>query len=195
MGIRLVLASTSPRRVELCGLLKYAVELRQPVDYEGGAKLEDPVLAQSLEELLPYCTEETVEQIVCNIACRKALSVSLQDEDVVVIGADTVVVVDGRVLGKPKDEAEAVEMLSLLSGRGHAVLTAVAIARGREIEVELSKTDVVFFELSQSDIANYIASGEPFHKAGGYGIQGAGALLVSGISGDYYNVMGLPIGR
>ena len=112
-----------------------------------------------------------------------------------VLAADTVVAVDGRVLGKPGDEAEAAEMLAALSGREHTVYTGVTVCRGGETVTEHEATAVRFRPLTGEEIAAYVATGEPMDKAGAYGIQGYGALLIQGISGDYYNVMGLPVCR
>ena len=115
--------------------------------------------------------------------------------DETVIGADTVVSIDGEILGKPHDEADAWRMLELLSGRTHSVFTGVAVISNGKLTTFAEETRVTFFTLDDREIARYIAAGEPFDKAGAYGIQGAGALLVKGIEGDYYNVMGLPAGR
>ena len=115
--------------------------------------------------------------------------------DETVIGADTVVSIDGEILGKPHDEADAWRMLELLSGRTHSVFTGVAVISNGKLTTFAEETRVTFFPLDDREIARYIAAGEPFDKAGAYGIQGAGALLVKGIEGDYYNVMGLPAGR
>ena len=111
------------------------------------------------------------------------------------MAADTVVAVDGTVLGKPRDRAHASEMLSALSGREHTVYTGVAVKRGEKLLVEHEATLVRFRPLTQREIHLYIQTGEPMDKAGGYGIQGYGALLVEGIRGDYFNVVGLPICR
>lgn len=116
----------------------------------------------------------------------------------VVVAADTIVTFDGVILGKPQDDADARRMLHALSGRTHQVATGVCIARGgaQGVESFVEVTDVTFFELTDTEIDAYVASGEPLDKAGAYGIQGIGGrLLVRGISGDYYNVVGLPIAR
>ena len=110
-----------------------------------------------------------------------------------VIAADTVVVVDGEVLGKPRSPEEAARMLRRLSGRTHSVYTGVYLRRGNRTVSFACETAVTFYPLSEEEIAAYIATGEPFDKAGGYGIQGRGALLVKGIEGDYCNVVGLPV--
>ena len=115
--------------------------------------------------------------------------------DAVVIAADTVVALDGAVLGKPADELEAFKMLSTLSGCRHQVYTGLTVLRGEERHTVSEETTVAFRELSEEEISCYIQTGEPMDKAGAYGIQGFGALLIEGIQGDYYNVMGLPVCR
>ena len=112
-----------------------------------------------------------------------------------VVAADTVVAIDGKVLGKPHDKVHAAEMLSALSGREHTVYTGVAVKRGETLLVEHEATQVRFRPLTEREIDLYIQTGEPMDKAGSYGIQGYGALLVEGIRGDYFNVVGLPICR
>ena len=113
----------------------------------------------------------------------------------IIIAADTVVALDGAVLGKPADELEAFKMLSTLSGCRHQVYTGLTVLRGEEQYTVSEETTVTFRELSAEEIDRYVATGEPMDKAGAYGIQGYGALLVEGIQGDYYNVMGLPVCR
>jgi len=113
----------------------------------------------------------------------------------VVRAADTVVALDGAVLGKPADELEAFKMLSTLSGCRHQVYTGLTVLRGEERHTVSEETTVAFRELSEEEISCYIQTGEPMDKAGAYGIQGFGALLIEGIQGDYYNVMGLPVCR
>ena len=115
--------------------------------------------------------------------------------DAVVIAADTVVALDGAVLGKPADELEAFKMLSTLSGCRHQVYTGLTVLRGEERHTVSEETTVAFRELSEDEFSCYIQTGEPMDKAGAYGIQGFGALLIEGIQGDYYNVMGLPVCR
>ena len=115
--------------------------------------------------------------------------------DAVVIAADTVVALDGAVLGKPADESDAARMLSALSGRTHQVFTGLTVACGADVRTVSEETAVTFRPLTAEEIAAYVRTGEPMDKAGAYGIQGYGALLVEGIRGDYYNVMGLPVCR
>ena len=146
--------------------------------------------------------DETIEgnlppaMIVEELSLRKALAVAEQaDEDDLIIAADTVVALDGAVLGKPEDEGSAFSMLSALSGNRHYVYTGVTVIQGEKRVTQHEMTTVTFRELEPEEISNYIATGEPMDKAGSYGIQGLGALLVSGIDGDYFHVMGLPVYR
>lgn len=174
----MILASQSPRRRELLGQMGFSFTVRP-------AKGEE----------LPH-PELTPAQLVEELARQKALEVSAEAEaDDVVVAADTVVAIDGVVLGKPHDKAHAAEMLSALSGREHTVYTGVAVKRGETLLVEHETTQVRFRPLTEREIDLYIQTGEPMDKAGSYGIQGYGALLVEGIRGDYFNVVGLPICR
>ena len=174
----IILASQSPRRKELMGQIGLKFKVISPnVDehMEG-----NPSPAQLVEEL----------------SLRKAQAVRAgADEDDLIIAADTVVVLDGAVLGKPEDEREAFAMLSALSGNSHRVYTGVTVLQGDRAVTGHEETRVTFRELEPEEISHYIATGEPMDKAGAYGIQGLGALLVSGIDGDYFNVMGLPVFR
>ena len=174
----MILASQSPRRRELLGQMGFSFTVRP-------AKGEE----------LPH-PELTPAQLVEELARQKALEVSAgAGADDVVVAADTVVAIDGKVLGKPRDKAQAAEMLSALSGREHTVYTGVAVKRGKTLLVEHEATHVRVRPLTQREIDLYIQTGEPMDKAGSYGIQGYGALLVEGIRGDYFNVVGLPICR
>ena len=174
----MILASQSPRRRELLGQMGFSFTVRP-------AKGEE----------LPH-PELTPAQLVEELARQKALEVSAEAaSDDVVVAADTVVAIDGKVLGKPHDKAQAAEMLSALSGREHTVYTGVAVKRGETLLVEHEATQVRFRPLTEREIDLYIQTGEPMDKAGSYGIQGYGALLVEGIRGDYFNVVGLPICR
>ena len=174
----MILASQSPRRRELLGQMGFSFTVRP-------AKGEE----------LPH-PELTPAQLVEELARQKALEVSAEAAaDDVVVAADTVVAIDGKVLGKPHDKAHAAEMLSALSGREHTVYTGVAVKRGETLLVEHEATQVRFRPLTEREIDLYIQTGEPMDKAGSYGIQGCGALLVEGIRGDYFNVVGLPICR
>ncbi|MFO8080075.1 MAG: Maf family protein [Armatimonadota bacterium] len=185
LGRPLVLASASPRRTELLRRVGIPHDVRvSGVPEEADRPGADP--AEVAEEH----------------ASEKALNVAAECAGRLVLGADTVVVVDGEVLGKPEDGADARRMLRRLSGRDHAVITAVALALREEssaaaelLALEHVRTRVEFRALSVEEIAAYVASGEPMDKAGGYGIQGRGALLVSEIEGCYFNVVGLPLSR
>lgn len=176
--MRIILASGSPRRRELLELLNV-----NPLEIipAAGAELPHPEL--------------TAAELVRELARAKAAEVARDNPDAIVIGADTVVSVDGTVLGKPADEADAARMLSLLSGRGHEVFTGVAVIKSGAVQSFTERTAVHFRELSTEEIAAYVATGEPLDKAGAYGIQGLGSLFISGIEGDYFNVMGLPLCR
>ncbi|MCM1298408.1 MAG: Maf family protein [Firmicutes bacterium] len=174
----LILASASPRRKELLSLIT-----------------EDfAVIPAKGEEILDKALPP--EKQVMALARQKSEEVSALYPDSVVVGADTMVFVGEAALGKPKDSEDAARMLKLLSGKLHAVITAVSISKGgRSQTVFAEKTEVEFYPLTEREITDYINSGEPMDKAGAYGIQGRGALLIKGIKGDYYNVMGLPAAR
>ena len=174
--MQLILASASPRRKELLGLFHIPFTIR----------VAD--IDETMDENKPPYDE------VARVSRLKALAVDRQADDIV-IAADTIVVCEGKVLGKPKDKTEAVEMLSLLSGRDHQVMTGCTVLRGEQAETFTEVTDLHFRPLSQKEIENYVASGEPMDKAGSYGIQGGAALFCERMVGDYYNVMGLPVCR
>jgi len=129
------------------------------------------------------------------LAREKASKVAVRNQDLITIGADTVVVINRKVLGKPADVADAARMLSLLSGREHTVITAVAVARGKKLRSAVEEVSVKFRRLRDDEIEAYIATGEPMDKAGAYGIQGFGATIVERVEGDYFAVMGLPLVR
>lgn len=131
---------------------------------------------------------------VARVSRRKAEAIGRQPEDVV-IAADTIVVCNGQILGKPKDAADATRMLRLLSGRGHQVMTGLTVLRGDRAVTCTEVTDIHFRELTDSEIAAYIRTGEPMDKAGAYGIQGGAALFAEKLCGDYFNVVGLPVCR
>lgn len=170
-----ILASGSPRRKELLSLII--------PEYE--------VLVSGCEEFVPEGTP--AEKVPAILAEQKALAVAKLRPDDTVIGSDTVVVLGGEIFGKPKDKAHAHSMLRALSGKKHFVYTGVAVAEKGSVRSFVQKTEVEFYELSDENIDNYIATGEPMDKAGAYGIQGKGSVLVKGITGDYFNVMGLPV--
>ncbi len=173
----LILASKSPRRKELLSLITTDFDIIPAVGEENA----DPALSP--------------DKFVESLAIAKAEEIAASHPDDTVIGSDTVVAINGEILGKPKDEADAYRMLSLISGTNHSVFTGAAVIKNGKIHSFTEETKVKFFDLSEQEITDYIATGEPFDKAGAYGIQDLGALLVEGIDGDYYNVMGLPVGR
>ncbi|BEL67806.1 MULTISPECIES: Maf family protein [Serratia] len=172
----LYLASGSPRRRELLTLLGVSFDI---------------LLTHTEEQRREG---EAAEAYVRRLAQDKAKAgVALEQEDRLVLGADTIVVLNGRVLEKPRDEAHAADMLAALSGKQHQVMTAVAIADRHDVRCQLVVTDVTFRSLSQQDIRDYIATGEPMDKAGAYGIQGKGGCFVRTITGSYHAVVGLPL--
>ncbi|KAB2338715.1 septum formation inhibitor Maf [Cytobacillus depressus] len=173
----LILASSSPRRKELLENLQ----------------LNFAVSSSDVDE--SFDPELTPGEIVMELSSRKAKAVSKQYPDSFVIGADTVVVLGEAVLGKPKDKIEAFSMLQNLSGKKHSVFTGVSIISSETEKNFYVKTDVVFWELSDEEIDAYIDTGEPFDKAGAYGIQGFGSTLVKEINGDYFSVVGLPVSK
>jgi septum formation protein len=179
MDNKIVLASASPRRAEL---------LRQ-------VGLEFEVMVSEVEETLTPGLEPAAQ--VELFALRKANAVAATLDRGIVIGADTVVVQGGRVLGKPVDAQEAVEMLQLLQGKGHEVYTGVALvdARSSVKLVEHVMTRVFFNAMSEETIRRYVATGEPLDKAGAYAVQGRAALFINRLEGCYYNVVGLPLAR
>ena len=174
--MELILASQSPRRRELLGLFGIPFSVRV-ADID---ETMDPAQAPFDE--------------VARVSRMKAMAVERGADDVV-IAADTIVVVGGKVLGKPRDEAEAKAMLGLLSGRDHQVMTGMTVLRSEKLETVTEVTDIHFRSLSENEIAAYVRSGEPMDKAGAYGIQGGAALFAEKLVGDYYNVMGLPVCR
>jgi len=175
--LRVVLASSSPRRHQLLDLIG----------------VEHDVKPADVDET--YTPGELPDHYAERLARAKAELVAALNRDSVVVGADTIVVADGKVLGKPRDEADATRMLKLLSGRGHIVMTAVAVAHDASTVSTVEKVSVTFRDLSDEEIASYIATGEPMDKAGAYGIQGYGATIVRRIDGDYFAVMGLSLIR
>jgi septum formation protein len=182
---RVVLASLSPRRLELLASLGLDVQVA------ASGYAEPPIPDLSPPELARAHALAKLQAVagadLAPVANRQNL----------VVAADTVVDLDGRALGKPRDAAQAELMLTHLSGREHLVHTAIAMAlpgNGQAVE-ELQSTRVRFFPLTAQEIADYIATGEPFDKAGGYGIQGRAAAMVESIDGDFYTVMGFPLAR
>ena len=175
MRPRVILASASPRRRELLRLIGVEHEVR-PADID--------------ERYLPH---ETPRAHAERLAREKATTI--HEDDAVTIGSDTIVVVDGDVLGKPRDRAHAAEMLRRLSGRSHVVMTGVAVCWQDRIASGLEEVAVTFRVLTDVEIERYIDTGEPMDKAGAYGIQGFGATIVERVDGDYFAVMGLALNR
>lgn len=174
--MQLILASQSPRRQELLKL--FGIPFR--------------VQVADIDETMDG-TKAPFDEVARVSRC-KALAIARQENDVV-IAADTIVVCQGKVLGKPHSEQEAGQMLQLLSGRDHQVMTGVTVLRGEREQVFTEVTDLHFRPLSGREIDRYVRSGEPMDKAGAYGIQGGAALFCEKMNGDYYNVMGLPVCR
>lgn len=174
--MQLILASQSPRRKELLGLFRIPFDIR----------------VADIDEAMD--SEKPAQQEVARVSYAKAAAVAHGPEDVV-IAADTIVVCAGQILGKPRDEADAFRMLRLLSGRDHQVMTGMTVLRGDRAVTCTEITDIHFRELTDREIRAYIRTGEPMDKAGSYGIQGGAALFAEKMSGDYYNVMGLPVCR
>ncbi len=176
-GPRVILASQSPRRRELLTLIGIPHDV-SPADVDESVQAE--------EAPLPHCER---------LARAKAEALAVVHPDAVIIGSDTIVVIDGDILGKPRDTLEAVAMLRRLRGRTHTVFTAVAVCyRGRTLS-GVESVSVTFRDMDDARVAAYVATGEPMDKAGAYGIQGFGATNIERIDGDYFAVMGLPLGR
>ena len=174
--MQLILASASPRRKALLSLFGIPFTIR----------------AADIDETMD--PEKPPFDEVARVSRSKALAVSRENSDIV-IAADTIVVCQGKVLGKPHSEEEAASMLRLLSGRDHQVMTGCTILFGDRVETFTEVTSLHFRSLSEKEIQKYVRSGEPMDKAGAYGIQGGAALFCEKLEGDYYNVMGLPVCR
>ena len=174
--MQLILASQSPRRQQLLQLLRVPFIVR-PADID-----------EAMDPHLPP------RQEVARV-CKAKAEATRRESDDVVIAADTIVVLEGKVLGKPVDRDDAVAMLRSLSGRDHQVMTGLTVVRGNKAITHTEITDVHFRALTEQEILCYVQTGEPMDKAGSYGIQGFAAPFVEGIRGDYYNVMGLPVCR
>ena len=172
----LILASQSPRRKQLLELLRVPFTVR---------------VADIDETLDTHCP---IPDAVARLSLRKAQAIPRDPEDTV-IAADTIVVCDSYILGKPEDKESAFKMLAMLSGRTHQVMTGVTVLRGDVAETFTEVTDLHFRALSRQEILRYVATGESMDKAGAYGIQGGAALFCDRMNGDYYNVMGLPVCR
>lgn len=174
---RVILASRSPRRRELLNLIGIPHEVR-PANID--------------ETLRP---RETPRRFAERLAREKASAIATRDPNLITIGADTIVVINRTILGKPANAAQAAAMLRQLSGREHTVVTAVAVSRGKKLRSAVEEVRVRFRTLRAGEIDAYIATGEPMDKAGAYGIQGYGATIVESIDGDYFSVMGLSLVR
>lgn len=191
---RIVLASASPRRKELLEQIGMEFEICP-------AKGEEVITKDTVDKAVMELSRQKAEEVAAGILSYNETHPELvTPQDILVIGADTVVAHDGTILGKPKDEADADRMLSLLSGDTHSVYTGVTLVfidkSGRTGELSFyEKTDVVMYPISKEERARYIAGGEPMDKAGSYGIQGQAAAFVKEIHGDYNNVVGLPVAR
>ena len=176
--MKIVLASQSPRRRELLG--KMGLEFTT----------KSPEIDEEAIHGLP------AQELVKTLSREKALHIAQgEDPDTIVIGSDTVVVLDGEILGKPASVGQAEEMITALSGRSHEVCTGVTVCQGEKVVSQVEVTQVTFRSLTPEEVRRYVQTGEPMDKAGAYGIQGYGALLVEGIQGDYSSVVGLPVCR
>ena len=174
---RVILASSSPRRRQLLELIG----------------IRHDVIPADIDE--SQVVGELPEKYAERLARSKSAVIAEQHPEAVVIGADTIVVVDELVLGKPRDVGDAARMLAMLSGRSHTVMTAVAVSHEGKVESGVEVVDVTFMPIDDTAIAEYVATGEPMDKAGAYGIQGYGATIVRRIDGDYFAVMGLSLVR
>lgn len=175
--MEIILASGSPRRREL---LQYIY-----ADFK--------VITADVDETAPFgISVFELPEYLSKIKCE---AVAENNQNSLVIGADTVVICENRVYGKPRDKQDAFNMLKSLSGKAHSVVTGCTIANNGKYNTFSQKTEVKFYDLSDDDIMRYIDTGEPMDKAGAYGIQGYGSLLIEGIDGDYFNVVGLPTAR
>lgn len=177
--MNIILASASPRRKEILE----------------NVNVKFTVVASNIDEVI--LDNEPPKELVMRLAFEKCMDVAKKNEDALVIGADTIVVMDDQILGKPKNEEDACNMIELLSNKKHQVITGISL-----INLSLDKkvidyvvSEVTFKDLSKETIRDYINTKESLDKAGAYGIQGYGSLLVESISGDYFNIVGLPISR
>ena len=179
---RLILASASPRRRELLAQAGYTFEVQPAHVNEDLRPDEDPIA------YVVRLAREKAQSVFAEISTTGPAS-----PPAVVLGADTTVTLDSHILAKPEDAADAARMLRLLSGRTHRVITGVALASAKGVEVAAEVTGVQFLTLNDNEIAAYIATGEPMDKAGAYGIQGLAAKWIPRIEGCYFNVVGLPL--
>ena len=171
----IILASKSPRRKQLLSMMG----------------LDFTVQTADIDETMD--PSQTPAHEVAAVSARKAAKIAAQHPDDVIVSADTIVVIVGKILGKPKDEADAARMLRLRSGRTHTVYTGLTVFSHGESKTQVVGTEVTFRDFTDAQITVYIQTGEPMDKAGSYGIQGYGSMFVSHLSGDYFCVMGLPV--
>lgn len=174
---KIILASRSPRRIELLKMITENFEVCPSAFDEETIKAD--------------CPKELVEKL----SFHKANAIKENYKDEIIIGSDTVVAIDGKILGIPKNKAQARDMILMLSGKTHSVLTGVTILSGEKAVTLHCETRVTFFKLTENEIEDYINSDEPYDKAGGYGIQQKGGLFVERIDGSYFNVVGFPIAQ
>lgn len=175
--MKYILASKSPRRQELLG--------RVVPNFEVDVVETDELIDSTLP----------LDKAIEEVALQKGKAVFAKHPNDIVISADTIVALNGKIYGKPKNEADAKVMLNELSGKTHEVITGVCLMKAGKTETFSSVSDVKFLNLTEEEIDAYVATGEPLDKAGAYGIQGYGALLIDKIDGDYYTIMGLPIAK
>jgi septum formation protein len=188
----LILASASPRRSELLAQAGFSFQVRPAHIPEDPKPGEDPIAY--VVRLAREKAQAVYDELRRNATADPSTSLrSAQDDNLVVLGADTTVTLDEHILGKPEDTGDAARMLRLLSGRTHRVITGVAVVTSARTEVAAEVTAVKFLALSEKDIADYIVTGEPMDKAGAYAIQGRAARWIPRIEGDYFNVVGLPL--
>ena len=171
----IILASKSPRRKQLLSMMG----------------LDFTVQTADIDETMDQ--SQTPAHEVAAVSARKAEKIAREHPDDIIVSADTIVVIDGKILGKPKSAADAADMLRLLSGRTHTVYTGLTVYANGESKTQVVGTEVTFRALSDAEIRAYIHTGEPMDKAGSYGIQGYGSMFVSHLNGDYFCVMGLPV--
>jgi len=183
----LILASASPRRRELLTQAGYTFTIQPAHSPEDPREGEDPIA------YVVRLAREKADAVYREGVNSGQGTVNSQTGELVVLGADTTVTVDGQILGKPEDDADAARMLRMLAGRTHLVITGVAVVTAAHTEVAAEVTAVKFLSLSDVEIADYIATGEPMDKAGAYAIQGRAAKWIPRIDGDYFNVVGLPL--
>lgn len=174
---KFILASQSPRRRELLSYLEIEFKI-MPSDVD-----------EIVEDGIPF------EQVVMDLATQKAAHIAKNHPEYTVLGFDTLVILDGEALGKPQDRQDGFDMLRRLSGRTHRVLTGCAIVCCDEIDTFYDWADVTFNDMSDTEINEYLDTGEPFDKAGAYGIQGYGGRYIAKVDGDYYSVMGVPLNK